>query len=462
MKKTLLLITMTALFCSCQKEEKECTVFFDSNMGFEVYPQIVKKGDKVIKPILINMPIPNGQTLVGWYKEEGLLNEWNFNADVVTHDITLYAKWNQNEYSVIFDSNGGSSVTQQTVKEGEWVVRPQDPTRSGYVFVAWYRNKELTWEYTFEHFLEDGVRANMTLYARWHAFDTQFNIAGLTIDNYPSVDGSTSTEPLNTLVACKLLDIIYGWGQNGYNSTWGIDPYFKDDYTATKFSEQVKSSQTHQSFVNLIDYKADLTLSARKISPDEKNHADDAGVSLIETPIALDAFIFIVHPNNPIKSLTIEQIQDIYTGKITNWKEVGGRDATINPYVRNANSGSQELMELMVMKDLDIDDFPVSWDVVFTMQGAYDVVQTDVNAICYSVYYYKEQILRTSPTKTIAIEGVSPDTTTISNNSYPLVAEVYAIIRSDLDKLSMAYKLYELLQTQEGKRVISESGYIPN
>jgi len=118
-------------------------------------------------------------------------------------------------------------------------------------------------------------------------------------------------------------------------------------------------------------------------------------------------------------------------------------------------------MESMVMKDIEMNEFPVSWDVVFTMAGTFDVVQKDVNSICYSLYYYKEQILRTSPTKTIAIGGIQPDKTTISNNSYPLVSEVFAVIRSDLDKSSMAYKLYELLQTNDGKRVISESGYIP-
>jgi phosphate transport system substrate-binding protein len=64
--------------------------------------------------------------------------------------------------------------------------------------------------------------------------------------------------------------------------------------------------------------------------------------------------------------------------------------------------------------------------------------------------------------KTIAVNGILPNQETISNRQYPFVAEVYAIIRSDLDKNSMAYKLYELLQTVAGKNVIAESGYIPN
>jgi len=289
-------------------------------------------------------------------------------------------------------------------------------------------------------------------------FESKF-IKGLTLDNYPRVDGSTSTYPLNVIIACELLGINYEWLPNPYGHGWGVEPNLKNN---EKFLEKIKSSQTHQSFINLIDKNADLSLSARKKSQDEMNYANAASISLIETPIALDAFIFIVHPNNPIKSLTIEQIQGIYTGEITNWKEVGGNDATINPYVRNANSGSQELMELLVMRDLEIIELPTSPDVVFTMYGAFDAVSRDINGICYSVFYYKEQILRATHTKTIAIEDIYPDKNTIGNKTYPLVAEVYAVIRNDLDQSSMAYKVYEFLQTEEGKQIINKSGYLSN
>ena len=178
--------------------------------------------------------------------------------------------------------------------------------------------------------------------------------------------------------------------------------------------------------------------------------------------IALDAFIFIVNHNNPIQSLTIKQVQDIYTGNITNWGEVGGNDAKINPYVRNANSGSQELMEMLVMKDLEMIKFPEnSAELLFSMAGALDTVSHDSNSICYTVYYYKEHIAYMYYPESLAINGIYPDRDTIGNKSYPYVAEVYAVIRSDLDTSSKAYKLYEWLQTEAGKQVISESKYLP-
>jgi phosphate transport system substrate-binding protein len=159
-------------------------------------------------------------------------------------------------------------------------------------------------------------------------------------------------------------------------------------------------------------------------------------------------------------------LQDIYTGKIRNWKEAGGNDATITPYIRNINSGSQELFESLVLSFEQIpEDFRLwmeSNSTVFTMAMVMNNIENNVNGLGYSVYYYQQNIIRDlMKVKTLAVNGISPNKKTIANWTYPYTSEVYAIIRSDLDKSSMAYKIYELLQTQDGKRAISESGYVP-
>jgi phosphate transport system substrate-binding protein len=114
------------------------------------------------------------------------------------------------------------------------------------------------------------------------------------------------------------------------------------------------------------------------------------------------------------------------------------------------------------MKDLDISDFPISYEVVFSMTGAFEMVSGIPEAICYTFYYYKEYVLKEARIKSAAINGIYPNKESINNNTYPLSTEVYAVIRSDLDRASTAYKLYEFLQTGKGKEVISESGYLPN
>jgi len=294
------------------------------------------------------------------------------------------------------------------------------------------------------------------------------NACNDTPDNSGTTDNTNTpdnTYPLNVLLACKLVGTNYAWSSDS-DGLRSISPVLKSEYNAKKFRERIEASQTHQSFINLIDKQTDFILSARKMSPDEKAHADAAGVSLIETPIALDALVFIVNPRNPVDSLTIAQIQDIYTGKITDWNEVGWENyaPTITPYVRNANSGSQELMESLVMKDLDIADLPINSEelIVFTMAGTFDAVFQEVNSICFTIYYYKERMITGVNVKSLAINGIYPGKETIGNRSYPYAAEVYAVIRSDLDKTSTAYKLYELIQTDIGKEIISESGYVPN
>ena len=283
---------------------------------------------------------------------------------------------------------------------------------------------------------------------------------GFTFENFPKIDGSTSTEPLNIILACKLLGIKYEWLKESYGR-WYAEPIIRNAVNSMNFWRLIKTSQTHQSFINLINKEADIILAARKMSPDEKAYADSKDITLIETPIALDAFIFIVNPQNQITTLTLGQVQDIYTGKIQKWNEVGGNDETIIPYIRNQNSGSQELMESLVMKDLVIGEYSVSPEIISSMIPVFELVQNRKESICYTVFYFKEYILRGWGVKTIAINGVHPTKETIANKTYPLNAEVYAVIRSDLNQSSTAYKLYELLQTETGKNVIKESGYVP-
>jgi phosphate transport system substrate-binding protein len=150
-------------------------------------------------------------------------------------------------------------------------------------------------------------------------------------------------------------------------------------------------------------------------------------------------------------------------GKLTNWKDVGGNESEIKPYVRNPQSGSQEFMEMEVMKDVDIAWFPESPELVSSsMAGAIDAVFEDPAAICYTFYYYYAQVIKPEGVKAIAINRINANEETITNNLYPYAAPVYAVIRSGLDNSSMAYKVYEWLQTESGKQVIRESEYIPN
>ena len=148
-------------------EPETFTVKFDSQGGSEVPGAPTKKGETVKRP---PDPTRDGYTFGGWYKDKECKDEnvWDFETDTVTKETTLYAKWtedtNVTKYKVTFDSLGGSEVEEVTVEKGETVKKPTDPTRDGYTFKGWYKDKGYKELWDFE---KDTVTENVTLYAKW-------------------------------------------------------------------------------------------------------------------------------------------------------------------------------------------------------------------------------------------------------------------------------------------------------
>jgi phosphate transport system substrate-binding protein len=295
-------------------------------------------------------------------------------------------------------------------------------------------------------------------------------IPGLTLDNFPVMDGSTSTDPLVRTIACELMGYDYKWEQPR-GATWNIATYLPETFVDKK----IRCSQTHNALMSIASGMAisdtappDIVFSARKMSADERQRAKDAGVELIETPIALDALVFIAHDGVSVNSLSKAQLESIYTAKTKNWNEVGGGDMPIKALVRNKNSGSQELMESLVMSEPIPDGFYEEqyedFQQVSAMYPLLTGVGTTPGGLGYTVYYYLENIVRGSTLdhlKTLAVDGVAPNKATIANRSYPFTAEVYMVVRADLDKGAPAYKVYEFLQSRAGRDIIARSGYVP-
>jgi phosphate transport system substrate-binding protein len=303
---------------------------------------------------------------------------------------------------------------------------------------------------------------------------TQTTIKNISFENYPRVDGSTSTFPLNKIIACKFLNIEYEWSTEPVGVIWNPTTEYEfwgwaNDTIKERMpfnNGKIKALQTHQAFINLIEDRADIIITARKMSEDEKKYVDSLGIKLRETPIALDALIFLANGKRGVKSLTDKQIQDIYMGKIDRWETVGGDTMALYPLIRNANSGSQELMENIAMQGLKM-----PWNqqqmMENTVRGMPEVFMAlsweQPQAICFSIYYYKEMMIRDQypDIQTLAINNIEPNRKTITDRTYPYVTEVYAVIRSDLPKNNLAYELYKWIQSKDGQKIIEESGYIP-
>ena len=301
-----------------------------------------------------------------------------------------------------------------------------------------------------------GCQSSPTSYDKWDLVDVSY----FSIANYPKVDGSTSTHPLQIVIACKILGVGYQWYE-WHDGTKRIMPLDTHPSKAemVDYIHGISHNGTHGSYVNLITDSSEVILVAREPSEDEISLADSLGITLRTTAIALDAFVFILNVDNPISSLTVEQIKGIYTGNIINWRDVGGVDAAINPYQRNKNSGSQGLMEDLVMKDLQMVDAP---DMILfgMMMGPINRLVTDPYGIGYTVYFFSQSMAPRERIKLCWVNGVRPDPLSIRTGSYIYTTKVYAAIRANLDTTSTAYTLWKWLQTQDGQNVVGEAGYI--
>ena len=256
---------------------------------------------------------------------------------------------------------------------------------------------------------------------------------------YPRVDGSTANMPMMSQIRSS---------------------YLGESLTEAENNTEVTT--TDYAWRNLLDGNADLLL-VYEPSYETKNIIDNSNVKLKITPIGVDALVFIVNQKNKVKNLSTEQLQDIYSGKITNWKDVGGDDMEIEPYQRVLNSGSQTLFLNLVMKDVKPIDAPIKYRVE-GMEGLIETLASyndSGNALGFSVYYYAKKMYASPGLELISVDGVMPSDESIGDGSYPFLNQYYLVIREDTPEDSETMKLYNYILSNAGKEDIKKAGYVP-
>lgn len=286
------------------------------------------------------------------------------------------------------------------------------------------------------------------------------------LKDWPLTDCSTSTRPVRDLVAYKLLGVPYEWEEDWLSgTTYIIQPDFAKAESTFSYKDYLSKnlcSGTHGAYESLIESKTDVIIASRDISRNELELARNSGVEIETEPLAIDALVFIVNPKNPVKNLSSDQVRKIYTGEITNWKEVGGVDHAITPYIRNEDSGSQEKMETLVMKGLTMIDGTYMPEIIGSqMASPYLQIEMDEYGIGYTPFFYCTAMVRDLlKVNMMSIDGVEPSKKSLSENTYPFVSSIYAAVRKTESHESMAYKLFQFLFTKRGADMIDESGYI--
>ena len=237
-----------------------------------------------------------------------------------------------------------------------------------------------------------------------------------------STDGSTSMEK-----------VIGALGEQFQNDNSGIT----FTYNPTGSGSGITAVQ---------EGRCDIGLSSRALKDDEKN------AGLVGTTIALDGIAIIVHPDNPVSDLSVQQIADIYTGKITNWKDLGGEDAEIVLIGREAGSGTRDGFESVTgTKDACQyrQELTSTGDVITT-------VSQNPAAIGYaSLAALKDNV------KAVRVDGVSPSEQTVKDGSYA-VQRPFVLVTKDGTKLSdAAQKFFDFAVSGDAAKLIAAAGAVP-
>ncbi|MDR1615470.1 MAG: substrate-binding domain-containing protein [Syntrophomonadaceae bacterium] len=296
----------------------------------------------------------------------------------------------------------------------------------------------------------------------WGPEDDQTPYYAFRFGTYPNIDGSTVAVPMAIEFARQHLElseadaasfVLFQTTHAAYlNLITKGGPYnisslheFYDDSPAI-------ADYTHPADLLIVTYP----------SEDELALARQYGINLKIEPVCHDALVFITHKDNPVDSLTLEEVRGIYSGSITNWKEVGGSDEPIVAYQREANSGSQTGMEQLVMQGAPM--LPPRTSIIDSMGILIDTVaeyQNGLSSIGYTYKYYIDKLYQNDNIKILLIDGIAPDSENIAGLKYPLTVSYYGVVRENDGADSIGHQFLEWMLSGEGQRCIAQAGYVP-
>ena len=258
----------------------------------------------------------------------------------------------------------------------------------------------------------------------------------MSYDEFPRIDGSLACVPLIEALAMECT---------------GCTELMAEDLLSD-------FANTNDSYVKLADGRCDILLAYEP--------ADSTVEELKEYPaldmesIGSDALVFITNRSNPVESLSISQLTDIFTGKLVNWKEAGGEDIEIKVFSRPERSGSHTLLKKLLLQGQTLtegvfEEVP-SMEGIISMLKEYD---NSANAIGYSVFYYASMMFAQPDLKFLGVDGVMPSNESIRSGEYPLVNDFYVVTGSSPS--DHVKEIRSWLLSDEGQRFVEECGYVP-
>jgi phosphate transport system substrate-binding protein len=212
----------------------------------------------------------------------------------------------------------------------------------------------------------------------------------------------------------------------------------------------IQGGGTKKGIEALIEGSADIGAASRSIRAEEaKQLAENFNAVGMSFLIAKDALSIYLNPNNPVESLTTEQLRKIYTGEIINWKDVGGKDAPIKLLTRSPNSGTYLYFKEHILEGKD---YAPECKVLTTTEAIVDEAMRDENAIGYGGIGYGAEVHHCK------INGIAPSEENVRNDKYPIIRYLYYYTANT--PTGAIKEFIDWVLSPKGQTVIQEEGYI--
>jgi len=215
----------------------------------------------------------------------------------------------------------------------------------------------------------------------------------------------------------------------------------------------VKKTGSGDGAAALVDGRCDIAIMSRFMKEKEFKKAVENGIFPVAHVVAMDGVCAVVHPSNPVTQLSTSRIRDIYKGKITNWKEVGGPDSPIVVISRDTSSGTYETFHGLVMNK---EEMGSKVEYVNSNPQAHARVKTTVGAIGYVGIGFLD-----ANVKALKINGILPSRQTITTGQYPVARPLFMFTNGYPKLGSMTYKFCTFYLTETGQEIIEAKGFVP-
>jgi phosphate transport system substrate-binding protein len=250
-----------------------------------------------------------------------------------------------------------------------------------------------------------------------------------TASNKIVIDGSTTVGPIAKAFAEYYMD-----RNSGVNVT-------------------VSESGSGNGAKSLINGACDIADMSRFMKDKEIKAAVEKGIAPVAHVVAMDGLPILVHPSNPVKALTVEQVRDIYLGKVSNWKELGGPDLKIIKISRDTNSGTFETFHKLVMKKAKIVG---DCEYVGSNGAVRQRVQSTPAAVGYAGLGFVDDTV-----KALEIDGIYPTGRTVASGKYPISRPLFMFTNGYPKLGTHLHAFVTLYLTPEGQEMIEDIGFIP-